>query len=320
MKPILFILPYYPKIGGVETCLYSAVDNSKYEIRVFVISEFSFYELEKGVKLPFLKSIFYDYSVVASFYWQVGLIFPLLFFLKRKKFLIFINSTIKYSYLKLISFNISLLISDEVVFDSFNSMKHYKYIYKWPINKKTRVIPFIASIHSVNEKMLFKKNNSFISILRWHKDKGIDRIPELARKLNSKLILYTFPMPLNKNISANIEFKDGRDRKSLETDLISSKVHISLSPLEGFSLIAFEAITFGCIPISLAKTEMSELVESSLNMKANSINELVDLAIYISELPEIKYKQIIKSLRIRIKDMKPFYKSLDLITDECMND
>ena len=139
-------------------------------------------------------------------------------------------------------------------------------------------------------------------------------ISELSKKLKDKLLVYTFPKPDNFISPPNLFLKNGLDRKDLLDKLLSAKVHISLSPQEGFSLVAYESIKCGCVPLSLASTELSKYIEEYLNKKIKSIDDLISISTTISNYNEKEYNSLIKYLDDQIKSLPFFYKSINKLT------
>ena len=152
--------------------------------------------------------------------------------------------------------------------------------------------------------------------MRWHKDKGIDKLLDFSKKLNKKIILFTTPKPKNFKHTENIIFKDGTNREEVIKNINLSKVHISLSPKEGFSLISYEAITCNCVPLSLAKTELSKLLDIYFKKEINSIDDIVSMALEISNFSDDKYYDLIKYLNNSIKNIPFFYKSIEKLINE----
>lgn len=314
MKSILFVLPYKPKIGGVEACLFEAGEKLNHNIKIFIISKLSFYDLKTQKKLDFIHSLLEIYNFVGYFYWQAGAVIPFLIFLRTKKRFLFINSSIRYRNFKNLCFKLSLIITDVVLFDSINSFESHKYIKKFPFFKKHKIIPFITDFKVPKNKTKYR-DIPYILILRWSEEKGIKCLKEFSEKINKKLVVFTYPKPNFTDLPKNILIKDGRNRKDLIDKLLCSKVHISLSPKEGFSLVAYEAIKCGCVPISIANTEISQYIENYFAKKIKNIDDLVDLAKEISGLSLKEHTALIHYLSSRIKKLPYFFQSIETLID-----
>ena len=142
---------------------------------------------------------------------------------------------------------------------------------------KIKIIPFITEVDNY-KKVSSSRDIPYIFISRWSEEKGFNNLDTLIKKLQTKLVVCTYPIPENYNKSKKIIFKNGMIRDNILNYLLRSKVHISLSPKEGFSLVAYEAIKCGCVPISLAKTELSNYVEEYFHKKVESLDDLVFIA------------------------------------------
>ena len=128
--------------------------------------------------------------------------------------------------------------------------------------------------------------------------------------------MFTYPIPDNYKQIENIIFKDGRNRKEVIRGFNHSKVHISLSPREGFSLVSYEAIRCNCVPLSLAKTELSKLIDIYFKKEINSIDEIVSTAIEISNFSEDKFYDLIGYLNKSVQNIPFFYKSIEKLMNE----
>ena len=275
----LVIVPYYKRIGGVELVMERYYENTSRDIYLLELYKFKLLRFSKKqisfINMP-LKYLFkIKYSAILTFYWQFGLISPFLFPI-HKKLYFFVNSTIGYSWLKKLGFNLNLKFAHAIICDGGESLDFILNSYP-KMSSKTYRFNFSPDIEKLKKAYpaLGLKKQKYVFVARWSREKGIYNLSELSSDVLQNLLIITDNVEEAQNSYPKLNIIDGKNYDDVLSHIANSYYLISLSPKEGASLVMKEAILLDTVPLFLSQNFTSDRIMGALNSpRLSSIEKL----------------------------------------------
>lgn len=311
----LVIVPYYKRLGGVEMVMERYYENTSRDIYLLELYKFKllhYCKKQKSFRNTKLKYLFkLRYSAILSFYWQFGLISPFLSPI-HKKLYFFVNSTIGYTWLKKVGFNLNLKFANSIICDGAESLDLISNSYPKMLSKTYRFnfspdIERLKKVYSTHQS----KKQKYVFVSRWSCEKGVYNISELDSSVLKNLLIITDNAEEARNVYPNLNIIDGQNYDEVLSHIANSYYLISLSPKEGASLVMKEAILLNTIPLMLSENHTSNKIMNSLNSQRLSSIEKLNVFCESAVFSSKKNKEVLKLFKDELLLENDFVKNFD---------
>ena len=281
--------------GGVEVAIQKSLKdlNKNFDYKIFTVKNVGKPKIGQKNYIYLIKYIISQKWVpdviITSLWWShiLGLILKIFGF----KWYAFYHSSSSTHLINYLITRISSMISDCCFADSQETKR---FIAKFT-KKEIKIIPYKFSAKKAkNISNPLKRFYDFIFVGRIIKDKRIDLIINVAKKISDKIPNQKFcfvisgdsKIKINKLPNTKIYFKFNlRNARVLEY-MEKSKFYLNLSDREGMSMSTIESIQSGCIPITRPVGEIKNYVSKNTallvkNVDENSLDDVVNKLIKI---------------------------------------
>jgi len=281
-------------IGGVEICLreLAEIENLQLQFLNFTPPDilYSFFLLFKKHKSTDFILYCHWFGCVSSFF-----IWPL--YINRR--ILLVSTSTVYTGMKSLLFYLSAILSTHIVFDSKNALEIYGPRFSKLANKKTYQKRFLPkrSIPAYPIGPSLDRQTNFVCVTRWSREKGIHNLNTLADLLDSNITVVTPSNVPNSHLFTRIDFIDGNCFKNVDYFFRNSHIHLSLGTDEGLSIVSFEALLRGCLPICLSQTETNRALAKVIGVNISSLNDIVYVSQLYLDMSLVKRDIILHELR-----------------------
>ena len=299
LNSILFVLPFFPrKTGGVEVTLRTL--NTDYcTPYLLTLFPFAIYTLNPLRHLSVINIFSIRPSYTIYYYWNTVFSFPLLRLLFHSSVHVqSVNHSHIYKSYKRLFFLLSINFLKYFVFDSFNSLSTHREAFDQLNSRTCKVVPCLPAVTIYDHVPKHSKKHDIICVSRWSPEKGTHLLSSFSKLLNRSITFCSSTRPPHSDLDF-LAYVDGTRREVVFQQLLQHKLHVLLSQSEGLSIVSYEALACSCLPVSLASTEISDCVKNYFNCHPKSIAEFGDFVLFLLNLSDESFDNLITMLRNR---------------------